>query len=453
MAFSFDLAVILQRDRSRTKRKSKVIRRRRRERDICKSHEPLQENIPFDLVIDILTRLPPKSLMRFKSVSKLWSSLICSKYFTIRFRKVSSPRPPRLYMWLGIDNKNVLLSSSSSPDLDVSTMSSLVVDQDLTIPTMEGYSVSQVFHGLMCFTNGQSAQIYNTTTRQLVVLPTIEESNILAENDKSKRTMYCIGHDSVHDQYKVFCTVSKRGQRVGNLATWVSEHWVLLLGGDVSSRWRNIPSSCPPHRPVTQFNTININGHMLYCLARAYLPKYVVVSIDMISEEISVLRLPEDLVFLRRLPLLIEIVEWGGRLAFVDYPDFENDGEGFENEGVMKVWVMEDAEKNLWSSKTLVLPPSQMEIFNMPMVLNLSFKARGTTREGEVILVPQNVGYSKRTRNIIIDPQETTHFYIFLYNIQKNHMRKVDITKSSIRYLTTKWDVVGLDHVENLMYL
>ncbi|KAH0935264.1 hypothetical protein HID58_012381, partial [Brassica napus] len=105
------------------------------------------------------------------------------------------------------------ISSSSSPDLDVSTMLSLVVDQDLTIPAMEGYSVSQIFHGLMCFTNEQSAQIYNTTTRQLVVLPTIEESSILVENDKSKRTMYGIGHDSVHDQYKVFCTVSKRGER------------------------------------------------------------------------------------------------------------------------------------------------------------------------------------------------------------------------------------------------
>ncbi|CAF2025635.1 unnamed protein product [Brassica napus] len=318
---------------------------------------------------------------------------------------------------------------------------------------MEGYSLSQVFHGLMCFTKGQSAQIYNTTTRQLVVLPAIEESNILVENDKSKR-MYGIGHDSVHDQYKVFCTVSKRGERVGNLVTWVSEHWVFVLGGgDVSSRWRNIPSSCPPHRPLTQFNTINIDGRMLYYLARTHLSKCVLVSFDMIPEEISVPQLPEDLVFWPRLPIMIEIVDWGGRVAFLDYPDFENEGDGFENEVVMKVWVMEDAETNLWSSKTLVLPPSQMNILNMPVVVNLSLMPRGTTREGEVILVPQNIRYSKRTRNIIIDPQETTDFYIFLYNIQKNHMRKVEIKKSSSRYLTTKWDVIGLDDVENLMYL
>ncbi|WZY85213.1 hypothetical protein YC2023_031597 [Brassica napus] len=438
MAFSFDLAVVLQRDRSRTKRRSK---------DICKSQEPSQE-IPFDLMIDILTRLPPKSLMRFKSVSKLWSSLICSKYFSNLFRKVSSPRP-RLYMWLGIDNKNVLVSSSSSPDLDVSTMLSLVVDQDLTIPAMEGYSVSQIFHGLMCFTNEQSAQIYNTTTRQLVVLPTIEESSILVENDKSKRIMYGIGHDSVHDQYKVFCTVSKRGERVGNLVTWVSEHWVYVLGGgDVSSRWRNIPSSCPPHRPLTQFNTINIHGRMLYYLARTHLSKCVLVSFDMISEEISVPQLPEDLVFWPRLPIMIDIVEWDGRVAFLDYPVCENEGDGFENECVMKVWVMEDAETNLWSSKTLVFHPSQM-----PVVVNSSLMPRGTIREGEVILVPQIIRYSKRTLNISIDSQETTRSYVFLYNIQKNHMRRVGITKSSTRYVTTNWDVIGMDDVENLMYL
>ncbi|CAA7020962.1 unnamed protein product [Microthlaspi erraticum] len=68
MAFSFDLAVIVQRERRATERRSKVIIKRRRT-GICKSHEASQE-IPFELVIEILTRLPAKSLMRFKSVSK-----------------------------------------------------------------------------------------------------------------------------------------------------------------------------------------------------------------------------------------------------------------------------------------------------------------------------------------------------------------------------------------------
>lgn len=78
----------------------------------------------------------------------------------------------------------------------------------------------------MCIVDRQTAHIYNTTTRQHVVLPDIEESNIIDEDHK---IMYHIGHD----RYKVFCTVSRCGDRDGE---FISEKWVILLGGDGSSR-------------------------------------------------------------------------------------------------------------------------------------------------------------------------------------------------------------------------
>ncbi|CAH2078455.1 unnamed protein product [Thlaspi arvense] len=418
----------------------KAIRRRRRE-EICKSHEATRENIPVDIVIEILTRLPPKSLMRFKSVSRLWSSVICSQYFTNRFLKASSP--PRIYLWLGFGSKRVLLSSSASPDSDGTvTMSSFVVGQDLTIPAMEGYHVSHVLRGLMCCTNRKSAQIYNTTTRQLVILPDIEESNIIAENHESKRVVYRIGHDPVLDQYKVFCTVSKRGSdRVGGkLVTCMPEHWVLLLGErDVSSRWRKIPSRCPPHHVLRQ--GLTINGRMHYYLALSLLSSFVLVSFDISSEEICMLQPP-----INRLPLFISLIECSGRVANLDHLDLEE-------KGVMKLWVMEDAGKNRWSRKTtLVLQPSDMHMVNMHMVDNMGLRVQGTTRNGEVIFVPEN-SYGTRTGKIIVQPQNTTLFYVFIYNLEKNHMRKVDIKETSNRYLTRKWDVVGFDDTENLMYL
>ncbi|RIA04001.1 hypothetical protein BRARA_K01773, partial [Brassica rapa] len=281
MAFCFDLAVTIHRETRRMKRRSKVIRRRQRDINICKSHEPPQ-GMPFDLVIEILTRLPGTSLMRFKSVSKLWLSLICSKYFTNPFLKVSSSSP-RLYMWFCLDNKKkLLLSSLSSHDLDVSTMSSFIVDQNLTTPAMEGYSVSHIFHGLMCFTNATHAQIYNTTTRQLVVLPD-KESNIIADEDVIfKKSTYSIGHDPVHDQYKVVCVVSTRDRM------FLPEHWVFILGGGVSSRWRKIP--CPQHCPFTK--GLTINGRMYY-LALVPSFKPVFVRFDISSEETRLLKAPE----------------------------------------------------------------------------------------------------------------------------------------------------------------
>ncbi|KAL0791082.1 hypothetical protein Bca101_007328 [Brassica carinata] len=176
--------------------------------NVCKSHEA-SPVIPFDLVIEILTRLPPKSLMRFKSVSNVWSSLICSQYFTNRYQTVSSPAP-RLYMGLSfLDNshlKCMLISVSPSSDSDI-TISSFDAHQDLTKRAMRGY-ITSVFRGLMCIVDEASAQIYNTTTRQLVVLPKIEESSIIDGDHVNKNIKYHIGYDPVQDRYKVVCTVA-----------------------------------------------------------------------------------------------------------------------------------------------------------------------------------------------------------------------------------------------------
>ncbi|KAG2244909.1 hypothetical protein Bca52824_093232 [Brassica carinata] len=386
MPFSFDLAVTLQREARRMKRRSKRIRRR--QSDICRSHEPWQE-FPSDLVIEILTRLPAKSLMRLKSVSKLWSTLICSQYFT----NLSSA--PRIYMWLGFDKEKILVSSSSSPDLD----GSFVVDQDLTISAMKGYSVSHVYRGLMCFTKGTNAQIYNSTTKKLVVLPDIEESNIIAKDHKFNKIIYHISHTTLLKVVKLLL-----------------EHWVFTLGGGVSSRWRKIPCTCPPHSPFTR--GLTINGSMYYL---ALVPNSI--------KPCFVLQKPEDAFWCRY--YYTEIIEYDGRIAILDHADLVHDG-------VMDLWVREDEEKNRWSRMKRVLHPSQMNMI------------KRTTRNGDVILVPQHI-FRTGPDQFNVLPQVTTHFYVFLYNLQKNHFRKVEI--KSNRYNTKRWDVVGFDDIENLMYL
>ncbi|KAJ4903714.1 F-box/kelch-repeat protein [Raphanus sativus] len=401
------------------------LRERREGRKICKSRE-----LPSELVIEILTRLPAKSLMRFKSVSKLWSSLICSRYFTDRCLKVSSS--PLIYMRVDmLPFKNISLSSSSP--LDDTTMLSFVVDQELTIPSMEGYSVSQVFRGLMCFINGQSAKIYNTTTRQVVALPDIEGSNITA---KDKCFMYHIGHDPVHDQYKVLCTVSTRGEgRNRSRRMLASEHWVLLLGGgDGSSRWRKISSPCQPHLAFTQ--RLSINGRVYYLARVRGNRPHAVFSFNIRSEEICIVQEFEHNAFY---PRFIALIEYGGRVALLHHYDFEA-------VGVMDLSFMDDAD--IWSRKSFVLDLSQMDLLN-----GISLRVQGTTRNGEVILVPTNTSRNPTTGKMIVQPQRTNRFHIFLYNLQNNHLREVEIKDTFNRYLTSIWDVIGLDDVENLMYL
>ncbi|XP_019091095.1 PREDICTED: F-box protein At1g31080-like [Camelina sativa] len=52
------------------------------------------DSISIDLISDILSRLPAKSITRFLCVSKLWGSLLCEPYFTELFltRSLAHPR-------------------------------------------------------------------------------------------------------------------------------------------------------------------------------------------------------------------------------------------------------------------------------------------------------------------------------------------------------------------------
>ncbi|KAF8109002.1 hypothetical protein N665_0104s0308 [Sinapis alba] len=307
-------------------------------------------------------------------------------------------------------------------------MSSFFIDQDLIIPSMEGYSLSQVFRGLICFTNGPSAKIYNTTTRQLVVLPDIEGSNIIAE-DRNKDFMYHMGHDHIHDQYKVICIVSAAIEICGR---YMSEHWVLLLGGgDGSSRWRKISNPFRPHLPLIK--RVTIKGSVYY-LAWVCLFFPVLFSFDYRSEEISMFQEPEDNAFWYW-PRLIGLIEYGGRVAVLHHAH-----------DVMELWVMDDVEKNMWSRETFLLDPSHMHLLN-----GIRLRVQGTTRNGEVIFVPQN---TSSTGMMIVQPQSDALYHFFLYNLENNHLRKVEIKDTSNRYLTNIWDVIiRLDDVENLLFL
>uniref|UniRef100_Q3ECH0-2 Isoform 2 of F-box protein At1g67130 n=1 Tax=Arabidopsis thaliana TaxID=3702 RepID=Q3ECH0-2 len=51
------------------------------------------DSIPTDLILDILSRLPTKSIARFHCVSKLWSSMLASQDFTRLFVNRSSSNP------------------------------------------------------------------------------------------------------------------------------------------------------------------------------------------------------------------------------------------------------------------------------------------------------------------------------------------------------------------------
>ncbi|KAM1016180.1 hypothetical protein ACFX13_046645 [Malus domestica] len=109
-----------------------------------------------DIVIEILSRLPVKSLIRFRCVCKSWWALISDYYFVMkhctravmesncahnRFRLLSSVRPPE-----SIDYKELLLLDTKDYD-----DGSCVASTELRLPKrLNGTTVVGSYNGLIC---------------------------------------------------------------------------------------------------------------------------------------------------------------------------------------------------------------------------------------------------------------------------------------------------------------
>lgn len=66
----------MKRGRQEKKTSRSPKRRQQRQNEISERENSNGIHIPFDVITDILSRLPVKSLVRFQCVSKLWSSRI-----------------------------------------------------------------------------------------------------------------------------------------------------------------------------------------------------------------------------------------------------------------------------------------------------------------------------------------------------------------------------------------
>ncbi|KAF8089182.1 hypothetical protein N665_0514s0012 [Sinapis alba] len=401
------------------------IRRRTRKRTRRRSRD--MSEIPLDLLIEILCRLPGKYLARFKCVSKQWSSLISSRYFCESLYTRKQQQQPHLYMCLvDDDGQSALLSMSpTSPD----NTTCFLVDQDLSIPEMGGYFLN-VFHSLMCFSVRKKACIYNPSTGQRLILPQIKKPNIIADQGQ---VMYIkrhyIGYDPVDNQHKLLCTIVMYCDRLFHLK---SEHWVFVL--EAGGSWKKVVSheNYRPHAPFALGQYCYISGSVVHYLAWHDMYTCAIVSFDFRSEELTTIVAPVDVRADMSIPALemkADLIEYGGKIAIFEHSNLKI-------EGMVVLWVLEDAEKKEWSKKSLVCKPCQRHLVQAGTELIL----KGTTRDGKVILAPFEMHPG---------------FYILCFDLGSNDLRKVDIKGVPHHWFDKEcyFDLRLMDENESLIYL
>ncbi|KAJ0695202.1 putative F-box domain-containing protein [Helianthus annuus] len=352
------------------------------------------EPLPHDLISEILTRLPVKSLTRFRSVSTRWNSTILHPSFskshfhrsaTATAAAAAGASTTLLLTFINRFNSERTIFSVTIPFNQTKSLPDPT--RILTIPGFKHPFVSQPLNGLICFNLG-SMCVCNPSTRKFVKLPwTQPEFNAQSPACTRHRTN-AFGFDPVSNAHKV-------------LDTWITcheseiitEHRVFTIGSG-SNTWRRIAGGAS-YLPFNE--SICISGQIYFrafgSLVASESP--VLAAFDVHREEFKFFTMGDEAVFYAEESVLMEHV---GCLTIVDHQGEDN---------VLLMWILVDEENGKWVKKRVEIPAMCSEIND-----RRRYRFAGTTVSGEMIFAEKS----------LVNP-----FFVLLYDIKKNEVKKVEI--------------------------
>ncbi|KAE8714883.1 hypothetical protein F3Y22_tig00110187pilonHSYRG00188 [Hibiscus syriacus] len=271
--------------------------------------------VSHDLIADILSRLPVKHLLRLRSVSKLWRSLIDDPDFI----NLHLSRSLRTRI-----NHTLILKNT---DLHAADLSSLSPFAKLEHPLMSynhGVEILGSCNGLLCIRNiVEDMAIWNPSTRKYLVLPYL---------GSCKGYVCGFGHDPIKDDYKVVKIIQL--ERADGDKPLETEVKVFSLK---RNRWRKI-QDIPCVSSFPSANGVFAGGALHWVLTQKVdlFVTNMIVALDLAAESYNVVPQPEyvDDIF----QLNVEVL--GGCLCVV-----ANHGDAR-----VDVWVMKEYRvKESWT--------------------------------------------------------------------------------------------------------
>ncbi|KAL3506361.1 hypothetical protein ACH5RR_031743 [Cinchona calisaya] len=196
-------------------------------------------DLPFELITDILLRLPVKSLLKFSCVSKTWLSLISSSKFIKSHLKLSSENKEYTHHKLMLFDMsyNSLKSCSLQSFLDAPMADDAVtnISPPVELPDKpfrhDPLCVVGSCDGLICLDIDYDLYLWNPSTRKYKKLP----RTTIEEGPEIFFYMNCgFGYDKSSDNYKVVAIFEESPAKKYYIATQV---WIYGLKTD---SWRRI---------------------------------------------------------------------------------------------------------------------------------------------------------------------------------------------------------------------
>ncbi|XP_010485063.1 PREDICTED: putative F-box protein At1g32420 [Camelina sativa] len=312
--------------------------------------------IPLDVTVGILKKLPTKSIARFQFVSKEWSSIITIRRDFIDFvmnRYLAQPQRDAYFV-----------ASDDYGECYLTFLSSTQDKETILIP--KGFR--HYLRGLVCcWSKSGQVVLYNPTTRQSLYLP-------------KKKTMYMetsfIGYDPLEKQYKVLFLPKYNPEQPCRVFSL----------GETNTKWKSI-QGVESHHPLQ--GAVCINGKIYYQagIADQYdcTSLYKLMSFDVRSEEFYNVDAPKKLMDYRSY-----LINYQGKLGF-----------GCQEKGV-EIWVMETQG---WSKI----------IFSDQVNVPKSWCSMGVANGGEIVFVERPYRIKDKLCVFYYDPKKisrTRHVYL-----------------------------------------
>ncbi|KAJ0789133.1 putative F-box domain-containing protein [Helianthus annuus] len=168
-----------------------------------RSAQKAKSSFPEEIIEDILSRIPVKSILRFKSVSKSWLSLISAPSFH-KLHSTVGPRTTALFFTAhDSSTKTRYFFSGANDGGSVANLMKL----DNTVFNA-AHKFTEHLKGLVCFTSRDTlcgklyAFVFNPTTHKFFKLP---DPPVPLRNytDEKKGDYYLFGFDEPSDEHKV----------------------------------------------------------------------------------------------------------------------------------------------------------------------------------------------------------------------------------------------------------
>ncbi|XP_058189827.1 F-box protein At3g07870-like [Rhododendron vialii] len=182
----------------------------------------MSDFIPEEVVVDILSRLPTKSLIRFRSVSKLWNSLITSPNFITSHFNQSLANPINSYdnlplvivrqcivddRWSRLEHYKLFIDTG---DDDNTFDEYLEIPFPLKSSRRPFYVLLGYVKGLFCVFEQEEIFLWNPSIRKSISLP---KPCITTKTHGSMAYDLGFGYDSRTNDYKVVRVLTLRGTK------------------------------------------------------------------------------------------------------------------------------------------------------------------------------------------------------------------------------------------------